>query len=48
MILMGNRSGPSEDIKHINHELRVDIKDLPKEDRERIGKGGPVYVDKAG
>ena len=48
MILMGNRSGPSEDIKHINHELRVDIKDLPKEDRERIGKGGPVYVTKAG
>jgi len=36
MILMGNRSGPSEDIK-----------DLPKEDRERIGKGGPVYVTKA-
>ena len=48
MILMG-RSGPSEDIKqHINYELRKDIKDLPPEDRIRIGKGGPVYVSQPG
>src|SRR3954447_13501626 len=26
MVLMGNRSGPQEDIKHINYETRKDIK----------------------
>ncbi len=28
MVLMGNRSGPSEAIQHINYELRKDIKSL--------------------
>jgi len=36
MVLMGNRSGPSEDIQHINYELRKDIKALPKEELEKI------------
>ena len=36
MVLMGNRSGPSEDIQHINYELRKDIKTLPKEEMDKI------------
>jgi mannose-6-phosphate isomerase-like protein (cupin superfamily) len=39
MVLMGNRSGPSEAIKHINYELRRDIKELPPEEMERIRHG---------
>jgi mannose-6-phosphate isomerase-like protein (cupin superfamily) len=39
MVLMGNRSGPSEAIKHINYELRRDIKELPQEEMERIRHG---------
>jgi hypothetical protein len=35
MIMMGNRSGPSEAIQHINYELRKDIKKLSKEELER-------------
>ncbi|HWO43661.1 MAG TPA: cupin domain-containing protein [Candidatus Eisenbacteria bacterium] len=35
MILMGNRSGPSEAIQHINYELRKDIKKLSKEELEK-------------
>jgi mannose-6-phosphate isomerase-like protein (cupin superfamily) len=35
MIMMGNRSGPSEAIQHINYELRKDIKKLTKEELER-------------
>jgi mannose-6-phosphate isomerase-like protein (cupin superfamily) len=35
MIMMGNRSGPSEAIQHINYELREDIKKLSKEELER-------------
>lgn len=35
MIMMGNRSGPSEAIQHINFELRKDIKKLSKEELER-------------
>src|SRR5256712_9457357 len=42
MVLMGNRSGPSEDIQHINYELRKDIKTLTPEERERIQHGGAV------
>ena len=30
MIMMGNRSGPSEAIQHINYELRKDIKKLSR------------------
>jgi hypothetical protein len=37
---MGNRSGPSEDIQHINYELRKDIKTLPREEMEKIRHGG--------
>lgn len=44
MILMGNRSGPSEAIKHINYELRKDIKELPPEEANRIRHGGAVHV----
>ena len=40
MVLMGNRSGPSEDIKHINYELRKDLKELSSEERTRIQHGG--------
>ncbi|MDP6494527.1 MAG: hypothetical protein QF619_05370 [Candidatus Binatia bacterium] len=36
----GNRSGPSEDIKHINYELQKDIKELLQEEWDRIC-GGP-------
>ncbi|MGH7835241.1 MAG: cupin domain-containing protein [Candidatus Binatia bacterium] len=39
MVLMGNRSGPSEAIKHINYELRTDIKELPREEMEKIRHG---------
>jgi hypothetical protein len=39
MVLMGNRSGPSEAIKHINYELRRDIKELPREEMEKIRHG---------
>lgn len=42
MVLMGNRSGPSEAIQHINHELRKDIKKLPPEEMQRIRHGGAV------
>ena len=42
MVLMGNRSGPSEDIQHINYELRKDIKTLPREEMERIRQGGKL------
>jgi hypothetical protein len=35
MIMMENRSGPSEAIQHINDELRKDIKKLSKEELER-------------
>jgi hypothetical protein len=35
MIMMGNRSGPSEAIQHKNYELRKDIKKLSKEELER-------------
>ena len=31
MVLMGNRSGPQEDIKHINYETRKDIIHLFKD-----------------
>jgi len=44
MVLMGNRSGPSEDIQHINYELRKDIKTLTPEERERIQRGGAVQM----
>jgi hypothetical protein len=36
MVLMGNRSGPSEAIQHINYELRKDLKTLSAEEQERI------------
>jgi hypothetical protein len=35
MILMGNRSGPSEAIQHINYALRKDIKKLSRDELER-------------
>jgi hypothetical protein len=35
MIMMGNRSGPSEEIQHINYELRKDIKKLTREELDR-------------
>ena len=44
MILMGNRSGPSGTIKHINYELRKDIKELDPEERERIRHGGAIHL----
>jgi mannose-6-phosphate isomerase-like protein (cupin superfamily) len=44
MVLMGNRSGPSEAIQHINYELRKDIKKLSPEEMERIRHGGAVYL----
>ncbi len=44
MVLMGNRSGPSGAIKHINYELRKDIKELDPEERERIRHGGAVHL----
>jgi hypothetical protein len=44
MVLMGNRSGPSEDIQHINYELRKDIKTLPREEMEKIRHGGGAGV----
>jgi hypothetical protein len=40
MVLMGNRSGPSDAIKHINYELRRDLKELSAEERERIQHAG--------
>jgi hypothetical protein len=40
MALMGNRSGPSEAIAHINYELRRDLKELSSDERERIQHGG--------
>ena len=42
MVLMGNRSGPSEAIQHINYELRKDIKKLAPEEMERIRHGGKL------
>jgi len=44
MVLMGNRSGPSEAIQHINHELRKDIKTLPREEMEKIRHPGNVRI----
>lgn len=44
MVLMGNRSGPSEAIQHINYELRKDIKKLPPEEMERIRHGGITVI----
>ncbi len=44
MVLMGNRSGPSGAIKHINYELRKEIKELDPEERERIRHGGAVHL----
>ena len=35
MILMGNRSGPSEAIQHISYALRKDIKKLSRDELER-------------
>jgi mannose-6-phosphate isomerase-like protein (cupin superfamily) len=42
MVLMGNRSGPSEAIQHINHDLRQDIKKLPAEELQRIRHGSAI------
>lgn len=44
MVLMGNHSGPSEDIQHINYELRKDIMTLTAEERDRIRHGGAVHM----
>ena len=44
MVLMGNRSGPSEAIQHINYELRKDIKKLPPEELKKIRHPGNVRV----
>ena len=44
MVLMGNRSGPSEAIQHINYELRKDIKTLSREEMEKIRDRGNVRV----
>ena len=44
MVLMGNRSGPSEDIQHINYELKKDIKKLSPEEHERIRRGGAMHM----
>lgn len=44
MVLMGNRSGPSEAIQHINYELRKDIKTLSREEMEKIRHPGNVRV----
>ena len=44
MVLMGNRSGPSEAIQHINFELRQDIKKLPREEMEKIRHPGNVPI----
>ena len=35
MIVMGNRSGPSETIQHMNYALRKDIKKLSRDELER-------------
>ena len=44
MVLMGNRSGPSEAIQHINYELRNDVKTLPEEEMKKIRHGGKVTM----
>ena len=44
MVLMGNRSGPSEAIQHINYELRKDIKTLPREEIDKIRHPGNVRI----
>jgi hypothetical protein len=44
MVLMGNRSGPSEAIQHINYELRKDIKTLSREEREQIRNAGNITI----
>jgi hypothetical protein len=44
MVLMGNRSGPSEAIQHNNYELRKDIKTLPREEMEKIRHGSNVAI----
>jgi hypothetical protein len=41
---MGNRSGPSEAIQHINYELRKDIKTLPPEEMIKIRHPGNVRI----
>jgi hypothetical protein len=41
---MGNRSGPSEAIQHINYELRKDIKTLSREEREQIRNAGNITI----
>ena len=40
MVLMGNRSGASEAIQHINYELRKDLKSLAPEEADRIRHQG--------
>jgi hypothetical protein len=40
MVLMGNRSGPSDAIQHINYELRKDIKTLSADEQEKIRHQG--------
>jgi mannose-6-phosphate isomerase-like protein (cupin superfamily) len=44
MVLMGNRSGPSEAIQHINYELRKDIKTLGREEMDKIRHPGNVRI----
>ena len=44
MVLMGNRSGPSEAIQHINYELRKDIKTLSREEMEKIRHPGNIRI----
>ena len=44
MVLMGNRSGPSEAIQHINYELRKDINTLPEEEMKKIRHRGNVTM----
>ena len=44
MVLMGNRSGPTENIQHINYELRKDIKKLPHEELAKIRRPGNVRI----
>ncbi len=42
MYLIGHRSGSYEKTKHINYELRKDIKELSPEERDRIRGGGRI------
>jgi hypothetical protein len=41
---MGNRSGPSEAIQHINYDLRKDIKTLPQEEMAKLRRPGNVQI----